>query len=172
MKNYFLIICFIISVVFFSCTKPVIRDCCALPSPVGIYGQKDGKTWFATSITDTTQFDGTSLYARTDSDMLKFKFATRITYTLNVYEVPQNYEVTYYVTKGTHSSLTYVLDSAAANNIKVAYGTGKKAGNIENTWIFSNFNLTFKLATPTGNAAFDNKRVNFSNGTIHYGLQN
>jgi hypothetical protein len=165
----FAISAIVVTVWFSSCTKEK-RYCCIPPPPNGVFAVKDGKDWRALIVTDTSVNDSANIYAKTDTNMLNFRFAA--THTTSAYEVPKNYSATYYVLKGTYGKLTYILDKAAANNIQLSYGSGEKAGHVPNVWIFSKFNLTFKLATPTGNADFDNKRINFSNGIIGHGLQN
>ncbi|NNU34231.1 hypothetical protein HK413_08865 [Mucilaginibacter sp. S1162] len=62
-----------------------------------------------------------------------------------------------YINIGT---LIYKLDNTA-NNTFYTYIQTSTLEESKGEWLTGSFNLTFKLATPTGNTAFDTTRVYF-----------
>ncbi len=158
MKKYTLFLLFLIAILSFRCGK----ICgCTPPTMLGITALNNGNPWYSITI-DTLKNDTIKIYGKTENDILKLKFFRYED--INGLHETKYYQAIYYVITGPHGALTYALDNAAANSVNINYAV------YQAPYLSGNFNLTFKLATPTGNAVFDSTRVNFLNGNMNIGL--
>jgi hypothetical protein len=149
----------------FSCSK----NCgCGPPQfSKGLSGNLKKTTtllWSDLNMKDTIKNDTVTIWStKTNYSYtvkLKFGLDNSTSKLVNGYYQKKIDAIFYQYGYGPGSVLVYKLDSTVNNTLHTYTETGAYDYN-KGQWVVGHFNLTFKLATPTGNMAFDTTRVYF-----------
>jgi hypothetical protein len=165
MKNCTILFFLLITVTLFSCQKP----CGCAPPPRGEYMyatfKKASILPWSTKLVDTIKKDTVTIIGNNNSLQLKLKFNLDIT----AGKAPEGYvqkkfDAAFYKFGYVEGDVvSYKLDTAANNSLKLYTYSGSSTDN-GHQWVAGSFNLTFKVAKPTGDISVDTTRVYFSNG--------
>jgi hypothetical protein len=169
MKRYtLLIIIAVLSFLFSGCKKELGYCGCAAPQVSKSFSGSMKKTttlpWTETVFNDTIKNDTLTILAnKTNYNYaIKLKFGldngtTKLVNGMSEKKVDATFYHYGYTPGGI---LIYKLDNTANNTLFTVAESGTLESN-KGKWVVGYFNLTFKLATPTGNMAFDTTRVYF-----------
>jgi hypothetical protein len=169
MKKYVIPVLIIVSACFFSgCNKEHGYCGCAPPqvskSFSGSMKKNTTLPWNETAFNDTIKNDTVTILAnKTNYNYainLKFGLDNGTTKQVNGMSEKKIDATFYHYGYTPGGVLIYKLDNTANNTLFTYLRTGTLDFN-KGQWVQGYFNLTFKLATPTGNTSFDTTRVYF-----------